>query len=107
MLASDSLSALAMGVLADRAGIPKGVLSIVPSKSSSEIGKEFCENPIVRKLTFTGSTAVGRHLAGVAAGNLKRVSVELGGHAPVIVCEDTNVEAAAISGAGHADGVLP
>ncbi len=50
------LSALALGVLADRAGLPKGILSIVPSKSSSEIGKEFCENPIIRKLTFTGST---------------------------------------------------
>ena len=60
--AETPLSALAMGILADRAGLPKGILSIIPSSRSSEIGKEFCENPIIRKLTFTGSTEVGRIL---------------------------------------------
>jgi acyl-CoA reductase-like NAD-dependent aldehyde dehydrogenase len=53
---------LALGVLVERAGLPKGVLSIVPSSAASDIGKGFCENPIFRKLTFTGSTKVGRIL---------------------------------------------
>ncbi len=88
------LSALAMGVLADRAGIPKGVLSIVPSKSSSEIGKEFCENPLVRKLTFTGSTEVGRILLRQAADQVMKCSMELGGNAPFIVFDDADLDAA-------------
>jgi succinate-semialdehyde dehydrogenase/glutarate-semialdehyde dehydrogenase len=88
------LSALAMGVLADRAGIPKGVLSIIPSSSSSEIGKEFCENPIVRKLTFTGSTEVGRILLRQAADQVMKCSMELGGNAPFIVFDDADVDAA-------------
>jgi succinate-semialdehyde dehydrogenase/glutarate-semialdehyde dehydrogenase len=88
------LSALAMGVLADRAGIPKGVLSIIPSKSSSEIGKEFCENPLVRKLTFTGSTEVGRILLKQAADQVMKCSMELGGNAPFIVFDDADLDAA-------------
>jgi len=88
------LSALAMGVLADRAGIPKGVLSIIPSTSSSEIGKEFCENPIVRKLTFTGSTEVGRILLKQAADQVMKCSMELGGNAPFIVFDDADLDAA-------------
>jgi succinate-semialdehyde dehydrogenase / glutarate-semialdehyde dehydrogenase len=88
------LSALAMGVLADRAGIPKGVLSIIPSKSSSEIGKEFCENPTVRKLTFTGSTEVGRILLRQAADQVMKCSMELGGNAPFIVFDDADLDAA-------------
>ncbi|WP_108482874.1 NAD-dependent succinate-semialdehyde dehydrogenase [Oceaniglobus ichthyenteri] len=88
------LSALALGVLADRAGIPKGVLSIIPSKSSSEIGKEFCENPTVRKLTFTGSTEVGRILLAQAADQVMKCSMELGGNAPFIVFDDADVDAA-------------
>jgi succinate-semialdehyde dehydrogenase / glutarate-semialdehyde dehydrogenase len=88
------LSALALGVLAERAGIPKGVLSIVPSKSSSEIGKEFCENPIIRKLTFTGSTEVGRILLKQAADQVMKCSMELGGNAPFIVFDDADLDAA-------------
>jgi succinate-semialdehyde dehydrogenase / glutarate-semialdehyde dehydrogenase len=88
------LSALAMGVLADRAGIPKGVLSIIPSASSSEIGREFCENPIVRKLTFTGSTEVGRILLKQAADQVMKCSMELGGNAPFIVFDDADIDAA-------------
>jgi succinate-semialdehyde dehydrogenase/glutarate-semialdehyde dehydrogenase len=88
------LSALALGVLADRAGLPKGILSIVPSKSSSEIGKEFCENPIVRKLTFTGSTEVGRILLKQAADQVMKCSMELGGNAPFIVFDDADLDAA-------------
>ena len=88
------LSALVMGVLADRAGIPKGVLSIIPSSRSSEIGKEFCENPAVRKLTFTGSTEVGRILLRQAADNVVKCSMELGGNAPFIVFDDADLDAA-------------
>jgi len=83
-----------MGVLAERAGIPKGVLSIIPSSRSSEIGKEFCENPIVRKLTFTGSTEVGRILLKQAADTIMKCSMELGGNAPFIVFDDADIDAA-------------
>ena len=88
------LSALVMGVLAERAGIPKGVLSIIPSSKSSEIGKEFCQNPIVRKLTFTGSTEVGRILLRQAADSVMKCSMELGGNAPFIVFDDADIDAA-------------
>ncbi len=88
------LSALALGVLAERAGIPKGVLSIVPSSRSSDIGKEFCENPAVRKLTFTGSTEVGRILLKQAADQIMKCSMELGGNAPFIVFDDADLDAA-------------
>ncbi|MGB5559945.1 MAG: NAD-dependent succinate-semialdehyde dehydrogenase [Paracoccaceae bacterium] len=92
--AETPLSALALGVLADRAGIPKGVLSIVPSSRSSDIGKEFCENPAVRKLTFTGSTEVGRILLKQAADQIMKCSMELGGNAPFIVFDDADLDAA-------------
>jgi succinate-semialdehyde dehydrogenase/glutarate-semialdehyde dehydrogenase len=92
--AETPLSALVMGVLAERAGIPKGVLSIIPSSRSSEIGKEFCENPAVRKLTFTGSTEVGRILLRQAADKVMKCSMELGGNAPFIVFDDANLDEA-------------
>ncbi|MFK7877648.1 MAG: NAD-dependent succinate-semialdehyde dehydrogenase [Paracoccaceae bacterium] len=88
------LSAIAMGVLADRAGIPAGVFNVVPSSSASEIGKEFCENPGVRKLTFTGSTEVGRILLRQAADTVMKCSMELGGNAPFIVFDDADLDAA-------------
>ncbi len=88
------LSALALGVLATRAGIPKGILSIIPSSRSSDIGKEFCENPKVRKLTFTGSTEVGRILLRQAADQVMKCSMELGGNAPFIVFDDADIDAA-------------
>ena len=88
------LSATAMGVLAERAGIPAGVFNIVTSSSSSEIGKEFCENPAVRKLTFTGSTEVGRILLKQAADQVMKCSMELGGNAPFIVFDDADLDAA-------------
>ena len=88
------LSAIVMGVLAERAGIPAGVFSVVPSTASSEIGKEFCENPIIRKLTFTGSTEVGRILLRQAADQVKKCSMELGGNAPFIVFDDADLDAA-------------
>ncbi|GIT87469.1 NAD-dependent succinate-semialdehyde dehydrogenase [Roseobacter sp. OBYS 0001] len=92
--AETPLSAIAMGVLAERAGIPAGVFNVVPSSSSSEIGKEFCENPGVRKLTFTGSTEVGRILLKQAADQVMKCSMELGGNAPFIVFDDADLDAA-------------
>ena len=92
--AETPLSALALGVLAERAGLPKGVLSIIPSSRSSDIGKEFCENPIVRKLTFTGSTEVGRILLKQAADQVMKCSMELGGNAPFIVFDDADLDKA-------------
>ena len=88
------LSALSPGVLAERAGLPKGDPSILPSTDASGTGKEFCENQKVRKLTFTGSTEVGRILLGQAANNVLKCSMELGGNAPFIVFDDANLDAA-------------
>ncbi|WP_432255433.1 NAD-dependent succinate-semialdehyde dehydrogenase [Limimaricola sp. AA108-03] len=88
------LSALAMAVLAEEAGVPEGVFSVVTSTSSSEVGKEFCENPKVRKLTFTGSTEVGRTLLRQAADQVMKCSMELGGNAPFIVFDDADLDAA-------------
>ncbi|PPB82333.1 succinate-semialdehyde dehydrogenase/glutarate-semialdehyde dehydrogenase [Albidovulum inexpectatum] len=92
--AETPLSALAMAVLAERAGVPAGVFSVVTSSRASDIGKEFCENPIVRKLTFTGSTEVGRILLRQAADQIKKCSMELGGNAPFIVFDDADLDAA-------------
>jgi succinate-semialdehyde dehydrogenase/glutarate-semialdehyde dehydrogenase len=92
--AETPLSALAMAVLAERAGVPKGVLSVIPSSRASDIGKEFCENPAVRKLTFTGSTEVGRILLRQAADQVMKCSMELGGNAPFIVFDDADLDKA-------------
>ena len=94
--AETPLSALAMAVLADRAGLPKGILSVITSKRASDIGKEFCENPTVRKLTFTGSTEVGRILLKQAADQVMKCSMELGGNAPFIVFDDADLDAAVV-----------
>jgi len=88
------LSALAMAKLAEEAGVPAGLFSVVTSTSSSAVGKEFCENPIVRKLTFTGSTEVGRILLRQAADQVMKCSMELGGNAPFIVFDDADLDAA-------------
>ena len=88
------LSALALGVLADRAGLPKGLFSILPASDGREIGREFCENPAMRKLTFTGSTEVGRILLRQAADQVMKCSMELGGNAPFIVFDDADLDAA-------------
>jgi succinate-semialdehyde dehydrogenase / glutarate-semialdehyde dehydrogenase len=92
--AETPLSALAMAVLGERAGLPKGILSVITSKKSSDIGKEFCENHLVRKLTFTGSTEVGRILLRQAADQVMKCSMELGGNAPFIVFDDADLDAA-------------
>lgn len=90
-------SALALMVLAQQAGIPDGVLSVVTG-SASAIGAELTSNPLVRKLSFTGSTEVGRTLLRQCAQDIKKVSLELGGNAPFIVFADADIEAA-VSGA--------
>jgi len=92
--AETPLSATVLAVLAERAGIPAGVFNVVPSSRASEIGKEFCENDAVRKLTFTGSTEVGRVLMRQAADTVMKCSMELGGNAPFIVFDDADLDAA-------------
>jgi succinate-semialdehyde dehydrogenase/glutarate-semialdehyde dehydrogenase len=87
------LTALALMALAERAGIPAGVLSVVTG-SASAIGAEMSSNPLVRKLTFTGSTEVGRLLMAQTASTIKKVSMELGGNAPFIVFDDADLDAA-------------
>lgn len=87
------LTALKMVELADQAGIPKGVINIVTGKSS-EIGNAWLEDSRVRKLTFTGSTEVGKELMKGSADTVKKISLELGGHAPVIVLEDADMDKA-------------
>ncbi|SFX04867.1 NADP-dependent succinate-semialdehyde dehydrogenase [Marinospirillum alkaliphilum] len=89
-------SALALAELADRAGIPAGVLNILPAdvNNSIEVGAEMCANPIVRKLSFTGSTAVGVKLMEQCAPSIKKLSLELGGNAPFIVFDDADLDAA-------------
>jgi succinate-semialdehyde dehydrogenase/glutarate-semialdehyde dehydrogenase len=90
------LSALALAELAKRAGVPPGVLNILTADSnqSIEIGKVLCDSPVVRKLTFTGSTQVGRILMAQSAPSIKKLSLELGGNAPFIVFEDADLDAA-------------
>ncbi|CAG9264241.1 NADP(+)-dependent succinate-semialdehyde dehydrogenase [Paraburkholderia unamae] len=87
------LSAFALAVLAEQAGIPPGVINVVTGKSR-EIGLEMTSSPLVRKLTFTGSTEVGRLLMRQCADTVKKVSLELGGNAPFIVFEDADLDAA-------------
>lgn len=84
------LCAIAIFEILEEVGIPAGVVNLVTTNDPVPVGEEFCTNPIVRKLTFTGSTAVGKKLAQDAAPQLKRISMELGGHAPFIVFEDAD-----------------
>ncbi|MEY4135072.1 MAG: NAD-dependent succinate-semialdehyde dehydrogenase [Saprospiraceae bacterium] len=88
------LSALAMAALAEEAGIPAGVLNIVTASNPTVVGGTLTESPLVRKLSFTGSTRVGKMLMAQCAGTLKRLSLELGGNAPFIVFEDADLDAA-------------
>jgi succinate-semialdehyde dehydrogenase/glutarate-semialdehyde dehydrogenase len=87
------LSAFAMAELAERAGVPAGVINVVAG-SSSAIGGEMTSNPVVRKLTFTGSTPVGKMLEAQCADTMKKTSMELGGNAPFIVFDDADIDAA-------------
>ena len=86
-------SALALAVLAEEAGFPEGIFNVITG-SASEIGKELTENPIVKKISFTGSTEVGKILLKQSSTTVKKVSMELGGHAPFIVFDDANIDEA-------------
>ena len=88
------LSALALAYLAQKAGIPAGVFNIVMGTDSSGMGKELCSNELVRKITFTGSTEVGRILMRQCSDQIKKVSLELGGNAPFIVFDDADIDEA-------------
>ena len=88
------LSAFALAELTARAGVPAGVLNIVTGADAAAIGEELTSNPVVRKLTFTGSTAVGKKLMAQCAGTLKKISLELGGNAPFVVFADADLDAA-------------
>ena len=88
------LSALALAELAAEVGVPAGVINIVPTDHASEIGDRFIASPAIKKLSFTGSTAVGRALMKACADDLKRVSLELGGNAPFVVLGDADLDAA-------------
>ncbi|MGQ9368334.1 NAD-dependent succinate-semialdehyde dehydrogenase [Azospirillum sp. ST 5-10] len=92
--AETPLSALALAVLAERAGLPAGLLSVVPTRDAQGFGEEVCRNPKVRKLTFTGSTPVGRRLMRQAADRVMKLGLELGGNAPFIVFDDADLDAA-------------
>jgi succinate-semialdehyde dehydrogenase/glutarate-semialdehyde dehydrogenase len=87
------LSALALAALAERAGVPKGVFSVVTG-SAAAIGAEMTSNSVVRKVTFTGSTEIGKQLMAQTASTVKRTSMERGGNAPFIVFDDADIEAA-------------
>jgi len=91
--AQTPFSALALAELAERAGVPKGVLNVITG-SAKEIGAELTSNPIVRKLSFTGSTEIGKVLMAQCAGTIKKLSLELGGNAPFIVFDDADLDAA-------------
>lgn len=86
-------SALAIAALCEKVGIPRGVVNVVTG-SAGPIADELCENPSVRKITFTGSTEIGKRLGAKALANMKRVSMELGGNAPFIVFDDADLDAA-------------
>ena len=88
------LSALALAVLAEEAGFPKGVFNVITTKSPAEVGKELSTNSKVRKLSFTGSTEVGKLLMQQCSGTVKKLSLELGGNAPFIVFDDADLPAA-------------
>ncbi|MAU03707.1 MAG: succinate-semialdehyde dehydrogenase (NADP(+)) [Acidimicrobiaceae bacterium] len=88
------LSALAAAELADRAGLPPGLLNVIPATDSPTVGRELTTNPMIRKISFTGSTPIGKLLLGQAAGTVKKASMELGGNAPFIVFDDADIDAA-------------
>jgi succinate-semialdehyde dehydrogenase/glutarate-semialdehyde dehydrogenase len=90
---STPLTAVALAVLAEEAGLPSGLLSVITGKAS-ELAAEFTSNPLVRKLSFTGSTETGKELYAAAARNVQKISLELGGNAPFIVLDDADLDAA-------------
>lgn len=91
--AQTPFSALALAVLAEEAGVPKGAFSVITG-DARPIGEEFCDNPKVAKITFTGSTAIGRWLMARAGNSIKRLSLELGGNSPFIIFDDADLDRA-------------
>jgi succinate-semialdehyde dehydrogenase / glutarate-semialdehyde dehydrogenase len=89
------LTALLLADLAAQAGVPDGVLNVIPTNDAAGVGGALCESPLVRKLSFTGSTRVGKLLAAQCAGTVKRLSLELGGNAPFVIFEDADIDVAA------------
>lgn len=96
------LSALALGYLAQEAGLPAGLLNLFPvdQKRTIQVGKLFCESPTIKKISFTGSTGVGKLLMGQSASTLKKLSFELGGNSPFIVFDDADVDLAVSAALG-------
>ena len=92
--AETPLSALALAELADRAGIPGGLFNVITGTDAPAIGDELTSSDIIRKLTFTGSTPVGKHLLAQSAATVKKVSMELGGNAPIIIFDDADLDTA-------------
>lgn len=92
--AETPLSALALAELADRAGVPRGVFNVVTGTDAPAIGDTLTASKVVRKLTFTGSTPVGKHLLAQSAATVKKVSMELGGNAPIIIFDDSDLDVA-------------
>jgi succinate-semialdehyde dehydrogenase / glutarate-semialdehyde dehydrogenase len=90
------LSALALAVLAHEAGIPAGVLNVLPTNRAEDVGKILTTHPVIRKVSFTGSTEVGRIIMRQSADTIKKLSLELGGNAPFIVFDDADLDAAVI-----------
>ena len=88
------LSAIALAVLAERAGLPAGLLNLIIGEDGPAIGQEMCSNQKLRKMSFTGSTEVGRILMRQGADNVLKMSMELGGNAPFIVFDDADIDAA-------------
>lgn len=88
------LCALALAQLAEMAGVPAGVISVVTTRRPVDVGRELCTNPIVKKVSFTGSTPVGKIILGMSADTVKKASMELGGNAPFIVFDDADLESA-------------
>lgn len=88
-------SVLAIAEIAKRAGVPEGVINVILAhKNTSDVGRELCENPTIKKVSFTGSTRVGKILAKQASSTLKKLSLELGGNAPIIVFDDADIDKA-------------
>jgi succinate-semialdehyde dehydrogenase/glutarate-semialdehyde dehydrogenase len=94
--AETPLSALALVELANRAGLPSGLFSILPTSDAETVGSEMTSNPIVKKVTFTGSTQVGKLLMKQCADTVKRTSMELGGNAPIIIFDDADLDIAVV-----------
>ena len=89
------LTALALAELAERAGVPRGVFNVITTDNAAEVGRVMCESPLVRKFSFTGSTEVGKRLGAACVGStVKRVSLELGGNAPLLVFADADLDKA-------------